>query len=122
MKTDIELLMESPEAMRRFQHALEQAATVIGINMEISKISASLRTQLIAAAVCGLDPSNLLEYCRGKRHERLLVLAAAVGAERGKRLGRARAKEIISEARKFGVLQAQYFPLLKLGVGLNEDD
>ena len=122
MKTNIELLMESPEAMQRFQHALERAATVIGIDKEINKLSDSLRTQLTAAQACSLNTDNLLHYCREKRHERLLVFATSVGTERGKRLGRERAQELILEAHSFGALQAEKYAFLKSGARLNEGD
>ena len=104
-KSNAELLMASPEAMRRFQDALEQAATAIGINKEIDNILESMRIQLLAAVACGLDSNDLLERYRDRNYEWLLVFATAVGNERGKRLGRARGLEIISESKAFGVLQ-----------------
>ena len=121
-KSNIQLLIENPAAMQRFCEGLEQQATMSGIDIEIQKLSDSLRTQLSAARACGLDPGNLLAHCRQKPHEWLLVFATAVGTERGKRLGRERAKELISEARLFGVMQTSNFELLKLGAGLNDED
>lgn len=121
-KSNTELLIESPEAMRRFCEGLEREATVGGIDIEIGKISDRLRLQLGAARACGLDPDNLLEYCRAERHEWLLIFATAVGTARGKRIGKQAGERSISEARTFGVLQAQNIRLLKPGVGLGEDD
>ena len=101
MKTDFELLSENPKALKRFCDLLVQHATVIGIEIEIDKISDSLRTQLTAARVCGLDTENLLQLCHNKQHKRLLVFATAVGTERGKRIGRQAGQSSVLEARKF---------------------
>ena len=101
MKTDFELLSENPKALKRFCDLLVQHATVIGLEIEIDKISESLRTQLTAARVCGLDTSQLLDHCRTERHERLQVFATAVGTERGKRIGRQAGQSSVLEARKF---------------------
>ncbi len=118
----IELLKAHPEALQRFCDALERMATQVGVNEEIEKLSDSLRTQLMAAVVCKLDPSNLLQYCRNRNHSLLLMVAAAVGIERGKRIGKAHAQQMISEAYEFASLQTAKSSFLKLGVGLNEDD
>ena len=104
MKTNCELLAENPKALQHFCDLLVQHATVIGIEIEIDKISKSLRTQLTAARVCGLDTQNLLQLCRNRQHERLLVFATAVGTERGQRLGREAGQNSIMEARKFASL------------------
>ena len=79
MKTDYELLIENPKALKRFCDLLIEHATVIGIEIEIEKISDSLRTQITAARACGLDTSHLLKHCRSKRHERLLVCDSGLG-------------------------------------------
>ncbi len=121
-KSNIQLLIENPAAMQRFCEGLEQQATMSGIDIEIQKLSDSLRTQLSAARACGLDPGNLLAHCRQKPHEWLLVFATAVGTERGKRLGRERAKELISEAYSFGALQAEKYVSLKPGAKLSDED
>ncbi len=121
-KSNIQLLIECPEAMQRFCEGLEQQVTMSGIDIEIQKLSDSLRTQLIAARACGLDPRNLLAHCRNQTHEWLLIFATAVGSERGKRLGRERGRELISEARSFGVMQTSNFEFLKPGAGMNDED
>ena len=121
-KAQIELLKAHPEALQRFCDGLERMATQIGLNEEIRKISDSLRTQLRAAAACKLDPGNLLEYCRNRNHDRLLMIASAVGIERGKRIGKEHAQRMISEAYEFAIRQTANSAFLKLGVGLNEDD
>ena len=105
MKTNFELLAENPKALKRFCDLLIEHATVIGIEIEIDKISESLRTQLTAAQACELDPTELLRLCRDKKHERLLVFATAVGTERGKRIGEQAAQNMIKEAREFAELQ-----------------
>ena len=114
-KSNIELLMANPEAMRRFQDALEQAATFVGINKEIDKISDALRTQLLAGFVCELDSSELLNFYRNEEHERLMVFATAVGTELGKRWGRERGSEVISEARIFSEMHVTNIGASKTG-------
>ncbi len=105
VKTNAELVMADPILLARFHDLLVERATVVGINIEIAKISERLRIQLEAARVCGLDASKLLNYCREKKHVRLLVFAHAVGQERGQRLGREAGQRKILEAQEFAELQ-----------------
>ena len=105
MKTDFELLSENPKALKRFCDLLIEHATVVGIEIEIDKISDSLRTQFTAARVCGLPTDEFLRMCRNRQHSRLLMLADAIGIERGRRIGREAAQRSILEARKFASLQ-----------------
>ena len=58
----------------------------------------------MAGLVCGIDTTELLKFHRNEKHERLLVFATAVGTELGKRKGKARGEQIISEARMIGAM------------------
>ena len=108
MKNQIELLISNPEALQCFCDSLEREATQIGVNEQIEKISDSLRTQLMVAAACEIDPHNLLEYRRKQNHDWLLLIAAAVGIERGKRIGKEHAQRMISEAYEFASLDSKF--------------
>ena len=113
VKSNTQLLIENPKLLARFCELLVQRATVTGIEIEVVKISESLRTQLSAARACDLDTTRLLKYCRAKKHDRLLVFAHAVGQERGQRLGRERGQQLLEEARMFAELQvARLVPFL----------
>ncbi len=122
MKSNVELLIEYPKALNRFCELLLEHSTVVGIDIEIEKLSESLRTQLAAARACGLNAGQLLNHCRSKKHERLLVFATAVGTERGKRIGQEAGQRSILEAHEFASLQlANNAPWL-VEVELIDDD
>ena len=101
MKTGIELLAENPKALARFCELLAERATVCGLENEILKEADSLRVQLAAARAINFSPENLLNFCCEKTHPRLTMTAAAIGRERGQRLGREAGQNSILEARNF---------------------
>ena len=105
MKTDIELLAENPKALARFCERLAERATVCALNREILKESESLRALITTAQACDLETENLLIFRREKKHPRLLMVAAAIGRERGQRLGREAGQNSLLEAQKFAELQ-----------------
>lgn len=108
-KSNIELLIESPRAMIEFREAMAERATVCELEDEIRKLSHSLREHLSTARVCDLDISNLLNYRREQKHDRLLACAYAIGKERGTRLGKSAARRMIMEAYESSEQQLKVF-------------
>ena len=121
-KEQLELLKAHPEAMQRFCDALERQATVVGIEIEIQKISDSLRANLWALRECNLPVASVLATVRDRKRDLLEICAVAVGTERGKRLGKQAGERTISEAQSFGALQAEKYALRKLGEVKGESD
>ena len=72
---------------------------------EIRKILDSLRVDLWVLKECKLPSARLLAKVRDRKRDLLEVCAAAVGIERGKRIGKQAAQNMIMEARKFASLQ-----------------
>ena len=104
-REQLELLKAHPEAMRRFCESLEREATVIGIEIDIQKILDSLRVDLWVLKECNLPSARLLAKVRNRKRDLLEVCAAAVGIERGQRLGREAGQNSIMEAHEFASLQ-----------------
>ena len=121
-KEQLKLLKAHPEAMQRFCEALEREATVIGIEFEIQKILDSLRVDLWVLKECNLPSTNLLAKVRDRKRFLLEVCAAAVGIERGKRLGKLAGERIISEAYEFAVCRLASSGLPKLGEAKGDGD
>ena len=121
-KEQLELLKAHPEAMQRFCESLEREATVIGIEYEIQKILDSLRVDLWVLKECNLPSTNFLAKVRDRKRGLLEVCAAAVGIERGKRLGKLAGERIISEAYEFASLQTAKSELSKLGEAKGESN
>ena len=122
MKTNYELLAENPEAMQRFCEALEREATVIGIEIEIRKLSDTLREQVCFARANNIDPSGLLEHRRNQKHDLLLACAYAIGKERGQRIGKEHAQLRDLEGQTFKALQAEKYAFLILGKAKGESN
>ena len=118
----LKLLKAHPEAMRRFCVSLEREATVIGIENDIRKILDSLRVDLWVLKECNLPSARLLAKVRDRKRDLLEVCAAAVGVERGKRLGKLAGERIISEAYEFASLRTAKSELPKLGKAKGESN
>ena len=89
---DFKLLMQDPEAMQRVVESLaktlEAEVTMCGLSDEINKVIAAIREDYRAARTAGLDTSPLREYHETKGRDHLMLLATAIGRERGKRWAR----------------------------------
>ena len=120
-REQLELLKAHPEAMQRFCEALEREATVIGIEIEIQKILDSVRVNLWVLKECNLPSVRFLAKVRDRKRDLLEVCAAAVGIERGKRIGKQAAQNMIMEARKFASLQLANSALWLAGAVTEED-
>jgi len=122
MKTGIELLAENPKALQKFCDLLAERATVCELNREIIKGSESLRTQTAAARAINFNTENLMKFSRKRTHPRLLMVADAIGRERGARIGKIAARRMIKEAHRFAELQtATLAPLLDMAEMKDED-
>ena len=94
MNTDDEykLLLQHPELMRgaieALAETLEREVTVGGLNEEIRKVVAAIHDDYRVWRMVGRDTADLRDYYIAKPQDHLMLLATAIGRERGKRWAR----------------------------------
>ena len=100
MKTDIQKLIESPQAMTRFSKIMREKATVIGLEQETGNRITEARVTLNVFRDHGLQTRQMCQHF-SQLPFHILAQACAVGAERGARVGAEKVQDIIIEAQQF---------------------